>query len=241
LFLPGTIGSITWLAHNKEQVHRVKHGLVLSCLGDAGPMTYKASRRGNAQIDRYAAHVLTQRGGCGRLLPFTPYGYDERQYCSPGFDMPIGCLMRSPNGTFPEYHTSADNLDFVRPEWLADSLDHLQRIVDIIEDDRIYLGTNPYCEPQLGRRGLYRAMDEERRRPAGTGARFDQMTLLWVLNLADGGHSLFDMAIRSGEPFDRIKAAAAALLEAKLLVLADDARPHLTVAPPPDLGARRSC
>src|SRR5579883_551758 len=156
LFIPGTIGSLAWLAANEAQVPLVKHGLVLSCLGDGAPLTYKQSRRGNAAIDRIAAHVLGASGDPYRILPFVPYGYDERQYCSPGFDMPVGCFMRSPNGTFPEYHTSADNLDFIRRESLVDSLEKLWRIVQVIEGDGVYQSRNPKGEPQLGKRGLYR-------------------------------------------------------------------------------------
>jgi aminopeptidase-like protein len=214
LFMPGTIGAITWLHFNRDAPRRIRHGLVMSCLGDAGAPSYKRSRRGDAAIDRYAAAVLRDEGHVDRVLPFIPYGYDERQYCSPGFDLPVGCLMRSPNGTFPEYHTSADNLDFVRPEALADSLRVLRRIIGIIEQDAAWRSTCPYGEPQLGRRGLYAPIGGER----STGAGYDQMTLLWVLNLADGRHSLFDMAERSGVAFEEIAAAAAVLADKGLLV-----------------------
>src|SRR5579875_2440692 len=126
LFIPGTIGSLAWLAANENRLHHIRHGLVLSCLGDPGPPTYKQSRRGTAPIDRILAHVLRHRGVASeRVRPFIPYGYDERQYCSPGFDLPVGCLTRTPNGEYPEYHSSADNLTLVRPEHLADSLDLL--------------------------------------------------------------------------------------------------------------------
>lgn len=210
LFIPGTIGSITWLARNETTVQRVRHGLVLSCLGDAGSSTYKQSRQGNALIDRYVEHVLRHSGSPYRITPFFPYGYDERQYCSPGFNMPVGCFMRSPNGGYPEYHTSADNLDLVRTEALLDSLQKLERIVEVIEGDMICQSLNPRGEPQLGKRGLYRPIGGQ------TGA-FDQMTLLWVLNLADGNHSLFDMADRSNLPFASIKSAADALTSKGLL------------------------
>jgi aminopeptidase-like protein len=212
LFIPGTIGSLAWLAANEARVGLVKHGLVLSCLGDGAPMTYKQSRRGDAAIDRIAAHVLRQSGAPHRLLPFTPYGYDERQYCSPGFDMPVGCLMRSPNGTFPEYHTSADNLDFIRADALGHSLDTLERIVAVIEGDGTYLNLSPKGEPQLGKRGLYRPIGGQKE--AGG---FDGMALLWVLSLADGKHSLLDTAERAGMPFAAIRAAADALQEKGLL------------------------
>ena len=216
LFIPGTIGAITWLAANRDAACRVALGLVLSCLGDDAPPTYKRSRRGNAPIDRYASHVLTQRGHAGRVLGFAPYGYDERQYCSPGFDLPVGCLMRSPNGTFPEYHTSADNLSFVRAEAMADSLATLLRIFDLAEADETWINTQPYGEPQLGRRGLY-SMIGGQSSPGATSATFDQLTLLWVLNLCDGRHSLLDIAERSGKPFAAVAAAAGALHEVGLL------------------------
>jgi aminopeptidase-like protein len=202
LFAPGTIGAITWLHRNRAAAARIRHGLVLTCLGDPAPPTYKRSRRGTAAIDRYAAHVL----GHHRLLPFSPTGYDERQFGSPGFDLPVGCLMRSPGGTFPQYHSSADNPDFVTPAALADSLRVLTEIVDVIERDAIWRNTEPYGEPQLGRRGLY------------GGAGSDRMALLWVLNLSDGAHSLFDIAQRADLPFAAIAAAAAALAQAGLLV-----------------------
>jgi aminopeptidase-like protein len=221
LFIPGMIGSITWLAQNEDIVPRIRHGLVLSCLGDSGPSTYKQSRRGSAAIDGYVAHVLRHSGASHRIVPFTPYGYDERQYCSPGYDMPVGCFMRSPNGAYPEYHTSADNLDLVRPEALEDSLEKLKRVVEIIENDVIYRSLNPKGEPQLGRRGLYKPIAGHKDMTGG-----GQMALLWTLNLADGQHSLFDVAERSGLPFAEIKAAADALLAVELL------EPASRTAPP---------
>jgi aminopeptidase-like protein len=212
LFIPGTIGSITWLARNEDRVGRIRHGLVLSCLGDSGGMTYKQSRRGDAAIDRAVAHVLSHHGGANRTIPFIPYGYDERQYCSPGFNLPVGCLMRSPNGTFPEYHTSADNLDFVRPEHLADSLQALRKVVEVLEGDAVYRNTSPKGEPQLGRRGLYRPIGGQK-----DAAAYDQMVLLWVLNLSDGSHSLLDIATRAERPFAMVRAAADALIAVGLL------------------------
>jgi aminopeptidase-like protein len=212
LFIPGTIGSLTWLARNEAVVPRVRHGLVLTCLGDPGGSTYKRSRRGDAVIDRAVAHVLRHAGGAHRIVPFIPYGYDERQYCSPGFDMPVGCFMRSPNGTYPEYHTSADDLGLVRPEFLDDSLAKLRDIVAILEGEARYLSRNPKGEPQLGRRGLYRAIGGQKE--AGG---VDQMALLWVLNLADGKHGMLDMAERAEMPFAKLRAAADALLAAGLL------------------------
>jgi aminopeptidase-like protein len=209
LFIPGTIGSITWLALHRESAHRVRHGLVLSCLGDPGPSHYKRSRRGNALVDRAAEHVLRRAGPC-TVTDFVPYGYDERQYCSPGFDLPVGCLTRTPNGRFPEYHTSADNLTFVRPECLQQSLARLLAIVEVLEHDGRYLNLSPFGEPQLGRRGLYRNTGGQS--PAG-----HEMALLWVLSFSDGTHSLLDIAERASLPFSTILSASQALVGAGLL------------------------
>lgn len=211
LFLPATIGAITWLARNEDRVGRIRHGLVLSCLGDGGPFHYKQSRSG-ASVDRAVPHVLRAAGHPFAVLPFSPYGYDERQYASPGFDLPVGCLMRAVHGTFPEYHTSLDNLDFVRSEALAASYGMLCRILDLLEADRTYQRIDGRGEPQLGRRGLYRAIAGQKE--AGGASQLD---LLWFLNLADGRHSLLDMAERADIPFDRIAAAANLALDAHLV------------------------
>src|SRR5262249_3525553 len=139
LFIPGTIGSITWLALNEARTSRIKHGLVLSCVGDPGPITYKKSRRASAEVDRAVLHVLQQSGEPFEMLEFVPYGYDERQYCSPGFNLPVGCFMRTPNGRYPEYHTSADNLELIKPEALADSYSKLLTVLQVLEHNRRYL------------------------------------------------------------------------------------------------------
>jgi len=210
LFIPGTIGAITWLARNKETAARVRHGLVLTCIGDAGGFHYKKSRRGNAEIDRAASHVLRHCGEPAEVLEFSPYGYDERQYCSPGFNLPVGCLMRSVWGTFPEYHTSGDNLDFIHPQQLARSLRLCVSIFDVLENNRSYLNQNPCCEPQLGKRNLYRST-------GGDSIGVEINARLWVLNFSDGEHSLLDIAERSGLPFVAIHDAAELLRENGLL------------------------
>ncbi len=222
LFAPGTIGAITWLHFNRDAPERIRHGLTLSCLGDSAPPSYKRSRRGDAPIDRYASYVLRDEGHGNRVRPFVPYGYDERQYCSPGFNLPVGCLSRSPAESFPEYHTSADNLSFVRPDALADSLRVILRIVHLLEQDGVYRNTCPYGEPQLGRRGLYRRIGGAPVESSGPD-RLDQMALLWVLNLADGTQSLLDIAERAGRSFDSIASAAAALHDVGLLLPASEA------------------
>ncbi len=210
VFIPGTIGAITWLAQNRETARRIRHGLVLTCVGDAGGFHYKKSRRGDAEIDRATAHVLRHCGEASEVLDFSPYGYDERQYCSPGFDLAVGCLMRSVWGTFPEYHTSADNLDFVRPEALARSLRLCISIFDVLENNDRYCNLSPYGEPQLGKRNLYRAT-------GGDGIGLETNARLWVLNFSDGEHSLLDIAERSGLPFRAIRNAAEVLRDSGLL------------------------
>ncbi|NGZ96839.1 MAG: peptidase M28 [Nitrospira sp. WS110] len=211
VFIPGTIGSITWLSQNRERAGLIRHGVVLTGVGDSGGVTYKRSRQRNAYIDRAMAHVLKHYGQSYRIIDFFPYGYDERQYCSPGFNLPVGCFMRSPHGEYPEYHTSADNLEFVTPEALQDSLAILLKAIYVIENDAVLVSTNPYCEPQLGRRGLYRAIAGQKE-----GA-LQEMALLWVLNMADGHHTLLDMAERADTPFEAIHAAAQALKNCELV------------------------
>jgi aminopeptidase-like protein len=210
VFVPGTIGAITWLAHNRDNVGRIRHGLVLTGIGDRGGFHYKKSRRGDAEIDRAAAHILKHSGETSEVLEFSPYGYDERQYCSPGFNLPVGCLMRSVWGTFPEYHTSADNLDFIQPEKLARSLRVCAGILEVLESNRRYRNLNPYCEPQLGKRNLYRSTGGE-----SIGAEINAR--LWALNFSDGEHSLLDIAERSGLPFAAIRDAAELLQQNGLL------------------------
>jgi aminopeptidase-like protein len=224
LFVPGTIGAITWLARNRETAVRIRHGLVLTCIGDAGGFHYKKSRRGSAEIDRAAACILRDCGEPSEILEFSPYGYDERQYCSPGFNLAVGCLMRSVWGTFPEYHTSADNLEFIRPHQLAKSLQVCTAIVDVLENNRRYRNLNPYCEPQLGRRNLYRST-------GGEGPGLEISARLWVLNLSDGEHSLLDIAERSRIPFSAISDAAQLLYQSGLLATVPDDPASATPSP----------
>jgi aminopeptidase-like protein len=208
LFIPGTIGSIAWLALNEV---KVDHGLVAANLGDPGMFHYKKSRQGTTEIDRAVLAVLKASGEPFGVEEFVPFGYDERQYCSPGFNLAVGSLTRTPYGRYPEYHTSADNLDFVKPEALEGSLRTYLAVIDVLEGNRRYLNLNPKCEPQLGRRGLYRTIGGDE------SGRSRELALLWVLNLSDGEHSLLDIAERSGMSFAAIRTAADALLEVGLL------------------------
>ena len=210
VYAPGTIGAITWLARNRDRADRIRHGLTLTCLGDSLPFTYKRTVGGHHPIDRAAVHVLAALGIDHDVIDFFPYGYDERQYNSPGFRLPVGSLMRGRHGQFPEYHTSGDNPDFVSAANLAQSFAVLHNIIDVVDGDRVMRNLEPYGEPQLGRRGLYGAM-------GGTNLPDAQLAMLWVLNQSDGHHSLLDIAARAGVAFSTVVATAAVLEQHGLL------------------------
>jgi aminopeptidase-like protein len=218
LFAPGTIGAITWLARNEESTQRIRGGLVLACVGDAGPIVYKRSRRGGSVIDRAAEHVLRTQSTPHEIVDFSPYGNDERQFCSPGFDLPVGAITRSGYDRADRHHTSADDLDGIDPRALEGTLETCLRIFQVLEADGVPVSRNPKGEPQLGRRGLYRTF----------GGRADQgqleSALLWVMSFADGHHSLLDIACRAGLPFETVREAADTLERADLLFRKDDQR-----------------
>jgi len=210
VFAPATIGSITWLARNAEAARRLRGGLVIGLLGDAGPLTYKRSRRGNSEIDLIANGVVRAFGPEHRTVDFSPYGYDERQFCSPGFDLAVGRLTRTPNGEYPEYHTSADNLEFMRVESLAQSVQAIATILAQVDSNRRFHSLAPACEPRLGKRGLFRST-------GGSSPREFEFAILWLLNQADGTHGLNDVAAASGLSLETLAAAADALVQAGLI------------------------
>ena len=210
LFIPGTIGSISWLCLNEDRVSAIKHGLVVACVGDPGSFTYKRSRQGNAEIDKAVTNVLKHSDKSFKIIDFFPYGYDERQYCSPGFNLPVGCLMRTPHGEYDEYHTSADNLDLIKPHSLAESLALYLDVLYVIENNKRYLNLSPKCEPQLGKRDLYAKI-------GGNNNKNRQLAMLWVLNLCDGKHTLLDISERSGLEFSLITEVAEILFKNNLL------------------------
>ena len=211
LFIPGTIGAITWLSINESKIKHIKYGLIVSLLGGEGGFTYKRSRQGNTEIDQVAEAVLKAKSTSSKILDFSPYGDDERQFCSPGFNLPVGSLMRTPFGEYQEYHTSADNLDFVTPQALEASFQLLRDMINMIEVNKKYVNLNPKCEPNLGKRGLYNLTGGD------WGGRDFQLALLWVLNLSDGKHSLLDICKASGIDYESISKAASRLLEHQLL------------------------
>jgi aminopeptidase-like protein len=211
IFAPATIGSITWLSQNENILDRIAGGLVLSVIGDDGPMVYKQSRRASSEIDKVAEYVLKNHLPDSRIESFSPWGYDERQFCSPGVNLPIGRLTRTPHGEYPEYHTSADDLSLINAHSLHESLTTVWSIIGLLENNLTYMNLKPYGEPQLGRRGLYRKL-------GGYQDVADrQLAMLWVLNQSDGTNSLLDISEKAGMSFDLMRQAAEDLVDADLL------------------------
>lgn len=215
VFVPETIGSIAYLARYGDLMRqRVEAGFVLTCIGDPAPFSLMHSRRSDTVTDRAASLVLRNRtGGKFRELSFNPCGSDERQYCSPGFNLPVCVLARSMYGTFSQYHTSLDNRDFVSFDSMMESVDTCFAICTALDDNRRYRRLSPDGEPQLGKRGLY---------PSVGGAQsldVQIQALLWFLNLADGDHDLLDIAQRSGLDFGLLRDAGLKCLDAGLVEL----------------------
>jgi aminopeptidase-like protein len=220
LFAPATIGSIAWMATNEARLSNIRHGLVLAMLGDAGPLHYHRSRTGAATIDRAAGVVLRSWHPGATAIDFSPWGFDERQFNSPGIRLPVGRLNRALTGQYPQEHTSADSLELMSAGALAESWRTSLRIFEVLEGERRYLNLSPKGEPQLGRRGLYRT----------TGGYYEgvadrQMGLLWILNQSDGETSLLDIAERSGLEFGLLAQCARDLEAAGLLAPACDEAP----------------
>ena len=231
LFIPETIGAIVWLSRNEKNVGKIKHGLVATCVGDPGILTYKKSRQDKADIDQTVIEVLKNSGDEYKIVNFNPLGSDERQFCSPGFNLPVGSLRRSDARMFPEYHTSADNTEFVKAKYLADSFSKYFKVIFKLEEnfgihsskkheeelheidsknDQVFVSLNPKCEPKLDKIGVYRKL-------GGPALNNDTLTSLWILNYSDGKHSLYDISLRSGINFKQIKQIAELLQKKKLL------------------------
>ena len=211
VFAPAAIGCITWLSQNQSELRKVKLGMVAALLGDSGQLSYKKTLTGDTLIDRASLHVLRHRNMPFRTIEFSPFGYDERQFASPGINLPVGRLTRTPNGAYPEYHTSADNMSLITPSAMADSLAAYCAIFALIENNYVYQSNFPYCEPQLGKRGLYRTTgghgNPEQR----------QLAILWVLNQANGKHDLLDIAERADLQFETIASVAEELAAAEVI------------------------
>ena len=210
VFAPATIGSITWLAGHADAARALRGGLVIGLLGDPGALTYKRSRRGNAEVDQVAAHAVRELDAAARVVDYSPYGYDERQFGSPGFDLPVGRLTRSSNGEYAQYHTSDDNPSLMRVASLAQSIRAIAATLARIDDNRRLRSTQPMGEPRLGKRGLFRST-------GGSHPQDFEYALLWLLNQADGMHGVNDVAAASGLPAAVVRQAADALLECGLV------------------------
>ncbi len=203
LFIPETIGAIAWLSENENKLNNIVGGLVATCIGDSGVIQYKRSRQIYSMIDNIVERVLKDTAAIEEydIKDFEPLGSDERQFCSPGINLPIGCLTRTPYGEFEEYHTSADNLDFVTEYNLQASFDILKEIIYYLEYNKTYINVNPKCEPNLGRRGLYDLI--------GAGDRNKSIPLYkWILNYSDGKNSLIDISNKCDIKFEHILEAA---------------------------------
>ena len=216
VFGPATIGSITWLSQNEKILPKIKHALIITLVGDRGSFTYKRSRSGNVLIDRALLTALADYGQPYEVIDFSPYGYDERQFCSPGINLDAGRITRTPNGCYEEYHTSADNLDFISAESLFNSLQLCLDAINILETNESYLNLNPKCEPQLGKRGLFNRVSGSKH------IGVNDLATLWVLNLSDGLHTLLDITERSGLSYKDIYQATSALYEVELLASANN-------------------
>ena len=210
LFIPETIGSITWLCKNEGNLSKIKHGLVVTCVGDEGISSYKKSRQGNAEIDNIVINMLKNSNADYDVIDFFPFGSDERQFCSPGFNLPVGSLMRTRYTNYPEYHTSADNLEFVKKASLSDSFLKYLSVIFTIENNDTYINLNPKCEPQLSKHNLYKSIGD------GTNDE-TKRSLVWTLNLSDGKNSLLDISNKSGIKFELIKKAAGLLVDKNLI------------------------
>lgn len=198
VFVPETIGSIYYLSEKGEHFRKnLEGGFILTCIGDDGAFTYKKSRKGDALPDKVAKMILEQTEQKFNLMDFFPSGSDERQYCSPGFDLPIGVMMRTMYGTYPEYHTSADDKNFISFEAMEESVEKLYQFVEILELNQVYWNTLPYCEPQLGKRGLFPTLGTK------NPGEFIK-TMMWILNLSDGFHDLISISEKSGLPFSQL-------------------------------------
>ncbi len=194
ILAPETIGVIAYLAKMGEHLRKnVVAGYVLTCCGDSGSFTFKRSRKGNSLADRVAVHALKQSGVNATILDFSIGGSDERQYCSAGFNLPVGSLMRTPYKQYKEYHTSLDNKSFISFTALSETVSMYETIARILEVNDRYKTTMPWCEPQLGKRGLY----PDKGGHLQTGFDFTR-NLLHILSNADGESELIDVADKKG-------------------------------------------
>jgi len=212
LFLPETIGAIVYLSKFGQRLkEKLVAGYVITCVGDRGDFTYKRSRTGNSISDRAAELILKQTEITYLIKDFFPGGSDERQYCSPGFNLPVGSLMRTMYGFYKEYHTSADNKDFISFEALQNSVFKYLEIFKLIELNGHYLNKFPYGEPQLGKRGLYPSLGSQKKKELFIDA------LMWFLNYSDGKHDLIEIIDKSGIDYHEFYSVISRCVESGLI------------------------
>jgi aminopeptidase-like protein len=213
LFIPETIGAISWLSKNENDVHKIKYGVVATCVGDSGQLTYKKTKQDNTLLDKIVEKILLDSRDPYEIVDFFPTGSDERQFSSPGFNIPVGSLVRTLYGKFPEYHTSADNMDFMNKKSLQDSFVKYHSIIYVLENNVIYKNQNPKCEPNLGQRKLYDLIGANNELSSNSNAIF------WLLNQSDGNTSLLEIATKSNISFVDIKNMADVLVSHNLLTI----------------------
>lgn len=192
---PETIGSIAYLAkHGGYLKHHCKAGWILTCCGDKGSLHFKKSRIGNSFADRLTKHVLDSLKIDWKEIPFSPVGSDERQFCSPGYNLPVGSLMRTPYGEYREYHTSLDNIDVIDFQKLDESIELMFQIVLAGEMNSTYENKIKFGEPQLGKRGLYPTLSL----PHSSNEEFIN-DMMHFINWSDGTRDLLDIAELRGK------------------------------------------
>lgn len=187
IFIPETIGSITYLSYNLEHLKKyVVAGFNISCVGDDRTFSYVASRYGNTLADKVAKNVLRFYYPEYKEYSFLKRGSDERQYNAPGVDLPVCAICRSKYGEYPEYHTSKDNLDFISPEGLAGAFEVYKQCITVLENNYKYK-INVLCEPQLGKRGLYPTISQK-------GSYDAVKAMTDFIAYADGNNDLIDIS-----------------------------------------------
>ena len=212
IFIPETIGAITWLAMNQKVTRKIIAGVNLTCTGNSGKLTFKKSRQATSLSDRAMTKSLEDINVEYDNVDFSPVGSDERQYCSPGIDLPVVTLMRSPPGKFDEYHTSADNFDSISAESLDEVYRACLQYVETIEENYYYINMFSKCEPQLGKRGLYRKVGGQR------SNQVSQVAIKWVLSYSDGNYSLLDISEKSCLKISDLSLAAKKLEKQRIIV-----------------------
>lgn len=209
VFAPETIGSLVYLSRHLEHLKRhVRAGWVVTCIGDDRTHSYVPSRLGATLADRVSLTVLDEYDEVDRYT-FLDRGSDERQWCSPGADLPVCSVMRSKYGRYPEYHTSLDDLDLITPSGLRGGFDLLRSCLELLEANRTWISRMP-GEPQMGRRGLYPTTSIKRR--AG-----DTRAMMNVLAYCDGQHDVIDLSRTTGLGWRRVTELLRILTDANVI------------------------